>query len=97
MNNDTIPKNFYTSDQILGKPVVNAFTGKKYDDITFGSNNEHLLWTVKLFDDSDKYFFDTPDEYEYATLLVRKNIIKVSDEDKEKWSNKRQKYLSLRS
>jgi len=88
-----LPRKFFCGDQTLGSPVRNALTGTYYNDILFGSKREHLLWSVKMPDSTDKYFFDSPEQYETGTFLVRNRYVTVDQELKNKWRINRSKYL----
>ena len=86
---------FFYGKQKLGDPVRNAFTGTYYDNISYGSRNEYLLWTVKTCGDFgvDKYYFDSPEQYEMANLVRMDNIVTVSNELKDQWRARRLKYM----
>jgi len=87
--------NFHFGKQTIGEPVVNALTGAEYDNITYGSKGEYLLWCVKVAGDFgvDKYYFDSPEQYEMANLVRKEHIITIPTDLKAKWRERRTKIM----
>lgn len=78
---------FYHTSNTPGMMIRDAVTGSRYSQYRVGSKNEdqffkvHLAFTNIDFD-SKTVFYDSPEQYE------RHMMTKVSQECKDKWSNK---------
>jgi hypothetical protein len=89
VNYKPVEIDIYTTNDMPGTMIRDAITGSRYNEYRVGTRNEHLFFKVgiatgELGNAGGLVFFDSPEQYEKHF----KGIYTVSQDIKEKWTNK---------
>lgn len=98
INHKPVEIEIYSTNDMPATMIRDAVSGARYNQYRVGTPNEHLFFKVKiatgeLGNDSGLVFFDSPEQYERHF----KGSSVVSQEDKEKWTNKRAEIMAKNS